>query len=102
MTNCLLKLCAHCSAKGVQCKAPALRQSDYCRHHARVHRPLGLPEYVYQAKTLHEIKLALHRTMQGICNGSIKPPLSGRMLFELDNRIRALEPASAAASARGA
>jgi len=90
MTECLLKLCAHRAADGTMCGAPALRQSNFCRHHARVHRAPFLPDYVYQAHTLTELQSALHRTMNDLWNTRIPGRLSNQIVFELDRRRRAL------------
>ena len=89
MTDCLLKLCAHRGADRTQCNAPALRQSDYCRHHARVHRPM-IPAYALEAVTFRELQLAVQRTLQDLCCGAITPKLSNQIFFELGKRIRAL------------
>ena len=90
MTECLLKLCAH-RAAGIPCKAPALRQSDYCRHHARVHRPtVILPAYVFAGGTIRDLQLALHRTVQDMCDDRITAKYGGQIWFESDKRMRAL------------
>jgi len=100
MTECLLKLCAHRAVEGMQCKAPALRKSDYCRHHARVHRPTAiLPAYVFAGETASDIRLALLHTIDDLASGQLSPKLGGQILFELDKRIRALKSNSASDSA---
>lgn len=102
MTECLLKLCAHRGADRSKCNAPALRQSDYCRHHARVHRPM-IPAYALEAGTFSELQRAMQRTLQDIFSGAITPKLSNQIFFELGKRIRALKPNNATnpASVRG-
>jgi len=93
MTESLLKLCAHRALDGTECKAPALRRADYCRHHIRVHRnSVGLPPYVYAAGTHPELVAALRRTLHDLFTGRIAPRLGCQILFELDQRIRALKP----------
>lgn len=91
MTECLLKLCTHRIVGGAKCSAPALRQSDYCRHHTRVHRPAIIPAYVFEASTVREFQLALQRTINDLWTGRITPKLSGQILHELDKRIRVLK-----------
>ena len=89
MTECLLKLCAHRALDGTDCKAPAMRQSDYCRHHKRVHRP-PFPEYVLQAYDRRSFLLALQRTMQDLHDGNITCRRSNQIVHELSMRSRAL------------
>jgi len=86
----ILKLCVHRAIGGVLCKAPATRQSDYCRHHARVHRP-PVPDYVLAANTFREIQLVLNRTIQDLWHSRLSHKAAGRILFELDKRIRVLK-----------
>jgi len=91
MTDCLLKLCAHRAADGTRCKAPALRQSDHCRHHTRVHRPAIIPAYVFESRTIRDLQLALQRTGNDMLSGRITTKLAGQIFFELGKRIRALK-----------
>jgi hypothetical protein len=91
MTDCLLNLCAHRAADGSHCHAPALRQSEYCRHHVRVHRP-RVPDWALAANTPRELQLALYRVMTGIATGHMDHKESGPILHELSKRIYALNP----------
>lgn len=90
MTECRFKLCAHRAIDGSVCRAPALRQADFCRHHLRAHRPAVLPAYIFEASTVHDFQLALLRTVEDIWNRNITPKLGGQILHELDKRIRVL------------
>ena len=90
MTDCILKLCAHRALDGTKCQAPAKREADYCRHHLRVYRPAILPAYIFEARTVRDFELALHRTINDIMSGAITAKLGGQILHELDKRIRAL------------
>ena len=104
MSDYLLKLCAHRAVDGSQCNAPALRLSDRCRHHARVHRPTAiLPAYVFALETVEDIRLALLHTIDDLASGSTSA-LGRQILFELNKRIRALNSNTATDSpaARGA
>jgi hypothetical protein len=89
MSECLLKLCGHRAADGSKCKAPALRQSDYCRHHTRVHRPAVIfPAYIYEAQTVPQLQAALHRTMQNIFDGTYTTKYFGQVLHEISKQIQ--------------
>ena len=93
MTDCLLKLCAHRALNRTKCHAPALRQSDYCRHHVRVHRPtVVFPAYIYQANTIPDLIQAVRRTVDDTLAGRIKDRLAGQILDEINKRIRTLKP----------
>ncbi len=92
MTECLLRLCAHRAADGANCKAPALRQSDYCRHHGRVHRPAVIfPEYVLAAHSRHELMVALRHTVGDLMSGAITTKYGGQILNEIAKRIHTLK-----------
>ena len=91
MTKCLLKLCAHRALDGNVCKAPALRQADYCRHHLRVHRPAIIPAYVFEAATVRDLLAATHRTANDIWTGRISSKLGGQILFEIQKRTNLLK-----------
>ena len=93
MTDCLLKLCAHRALDGAKCHGPALRQSDYCRHHARFHpRPIIFPAYIYQANTIPDLIQAMRRTVHDVQAGHIKFRLAGQILNEINKRMRAVDP----------
>ncbi len=95
MNDILLKLCAHRAADGSLCRAPAMRESEYCRHHRRVHRPpVIFPAWVFEDATPQGITAALHRAMTGIGNGTVHQKLGGQILHELSKRIRALAKAA--------
>ena len=91
MNDCLLKLCSHRAADGSLCRAPAVRESDYCRHHRGVHRPpVIFPAWVFETATHQEITAALQRAMTGIGNGTINQKFGGQILHEISKRINAL------------
>jgi hypothetical protein len=94
MTKCLLKLCAHRDIDSTKCAAPAMRQSDYCRHHRRVHRPpVVFPAWVY-ATNPRELQAALSRTLRDLCSGVITTKFGGQILHEISKQIRFLRRAS--------
>ena len=93
MTECLLKLCAHRALDGTKRHAPALRQSDYCRHHARFHRPpVIFPAYIYEANTIPDLIQAIRRTVDDAQAGRIKFRLAGQIFDEINKRMRAVDP----------
>ena len=92
MTESILKLCAHRALDGTTCKAPALRQADYCRHHLRVYRPAILPAYIFEANTNSELILAIYRANDDMICGRISDKLHGQILHEIAKRIRVLNP----------
>ena len=91
MTESLLKLCAHRALDGTNCKAPAMRQADYCRHHRRVHRPAILPAYIFEANTVPELILAIRRSNDDMISGRSTDKLAGQILHEIAKRIRSLK-----------
>jgi hypothetical protein len=99
MSKCRLKLCADSAVDASTCKAPAMRMSNYCRHHGRVNRPPVLfPDWVTEATSLSQIQLALGRTMAGLWDGTIPNKFGGQILNQIAIRMNALQRASAAAA----
>jgi hypothetical protein len=97
MSKRRLKLCAHSAVDGSTCKAPAMRMSNYCRHHRRVNRPPVLfPDWVTEATSLSQIQLALARTMAGLWDGTIPNKFGGQILNQIAMRVKAFKRASAA------
>ena len=56
-----IRLCQHVAIAGAECKEPALRGSNFCRHHRRVHVP-SLPNYIMEIYPDHE---SFMRAIQG-------------------------------------
>ena len=99
MTECSFKLCSHRAADGSKCGAPALRQSDFCRHHGRVHRPpVTFPDYVTRSHTRLELLAAIQRTTQDMLNGTITVKFCGQILNEISKRIQILKRPPTAAN----
>jgi hypothetical protein len=68
-----------------------VRQSDYCRHHVRVHRPaVTFPAYVYEAHTAPELDAAIQRTSQNLWDGTYTQKYAGQVLYEISKRMRLL------------
>jgi hypothetical protein len=89
MPKSRLKLCAHRALDGSRCRGAAMRQSNYCRHHDRAHRPV-FPAWVFEPATIDEFQSAIDRTVAGLTNGTINQKLSGQILDQLARGIRAL------------
>ena len=56
-----IRLCQHVAIGGAECKEPALRGSNFCRHHRRVYVP-SLPAYIME---IYPDQDAFMRAIQG-------------------------------------
>lgn len=56
-----IRLCQHVAIGGAECREPALRGSNFCRHHRRVYVP-SLPGYIME---IYPDRESFMRAIQG-------------------------------------
>ena len=82
----ILKLCAHHALAGKACQAPAVRGSNYCRHHRRYHpEAANLPAYIFEVTDGLSLWAATKRLVYDTIEGRVKmdPKTMYRCIWEL-------------------
>ena len=83
----LIRNCRHIMPTGSTCQSPAMLNSAYCYHHARLHRhypPPQKPRNFPQLQALDSrraIQVAITEVLNGLLSRKIDPRQAGRALY---------------------